>query len=651
MDLSVVIVNYNVQHFLEQTLLSVRKAAQKLSTEIFVVDNNSVDDSVQMVRDKFPEVHLIANTGNPGFSIANNQAIRLSKGKYILLLNPDTVVEEDTFLLCFQFMEKHPDAGGLGVRMIDGAGAFLPESKRGFPSPWVAFSKTFGLARFFPKSRLFNAYHLGFLDENETHAIDVLAGAFMFMRKETLDKVGLLDEAFFMYGEDIDLSYRIIKGGYQNYYLPATTIIHYKGESTKKGSLNYVKAFYQAMIIFARKHFTGSKARIFVSMLQVAIYLRASITLVTNVLKKMYLPLLDGAAIYGGLLFLKHFWANYHFHTPDYYPPEVSYINFPLYVLIWLGGIFLSGGYDEPFQLRRLLRGLVSSTLLLAAIYGFLELEYRSSRALILLGAAWAFSITIAIRVVLYFIKYKSLNIGRTSSRRLVFVGEKEETKRARQLLQDAEVQSNILGRIEPGTSKHSPETLGHLGQLEEIVRIYKIEEIIFCSRDLSTHSIMQWMSKLGPQLLYKILPEDSLSIIGSHSKNISGELYTIDIQFNIAKPLHKRNKRIFDLGFSFVLFLSLPIQLLIIKNKLGLLSNIFSVLIGKKTWVSYTPITYTKNILPNLRSGVLSPSDAFQKDKLNEATIQRLNMLYAKDYEWSNDVEICWKGWRQLGS
>jgi len=178
MKLSVVIVNYNVQYFLEQALLSIRKATANLEVEIFVVDNNSVDESVQMLREKFPEVKLIANKHNPGFSKANNQAIRLARGEYILLQNPDTVVEEDTFEKCLAFMDAHPEAGGLGVKMIDGSGKFLPESKRGFPSPFVAFCKTFGLSRLFPQSRIFNRYHLGYLDKNETNEVEVLAGLF-----------------------------------------------------------------------------------------------------------------------------------------------------------------------------------------------------------------------------------------------------------------------------------------------------------------------------------------------------------------------------------------------------------------------------------------------------------------------------------------
>ncbi len=220
MKLSVIIVNYNVKHFLEQCLHSVYKATKDIETEIFVVDNNSVDGSAQFVRDKFSDLKIIENKQNVGFAKANNQAIQQAKGEYILLLNPDTVVEENTFSKVVDFMDQHPDAGGLGVKMIDGKGNFLPESKRGLPTPWVAFCKMFGLSQLFPKSKKFGQYHLSYLNENEIHEVDVLAGAFMLLRKKTLEKTGLLDETFFMYGEDIDLSYRITQAGYKNYYFP-----------------------------------------------------------------------------------------------------------------------------------------------------------------------------------------------------------------------------------------------------------------------------------------------------------------------------------------------------------------------------------------------------------------------------------------------
>ena len=650
MKLSIIIVNYNVKYFLEQALLSVRKAVKGIPAEVFVVDNNSVDDSVRMVREKFPEVILIANEHNPGFSIANNQAIRQSKGEYVLLLNPDTVVEEDTFLKCIRFMDERPDAGALGVRMIDGSGKFLPESKRGFPTPFVAFSKTFGLSKLFPRSQAFNRYHLGFLDEKENHEVDVLAGAFMWLRRSVLDEIGLLDETFFMYGEDIDLSYRVVKAGYKNYYLAETTIIHYKGESTKKGSLNYVKTFYNAMIIFARKHFTGEGARLYIFMLQLAIYFRAFLTITGNFLKKAYLPLLDGLGIYIGMYFIKNFWATNYFNDPDYYQPSFLSFNLPLYILIWLGAVFFSGGYDRNRTIRRLARGLLFGTLLLAAVYGFLDLEYRSSRVLIILGAFWALLSTVSIRVILHFIQYRNLKVGRERNKSLVIVGSQEESQRVIQLVHQAQVIKNFIGTVAPKGVEEPATYLSSLKQLDEVVQIYKIEEIIFCSKDISSQEIMQWMSRLGPQIDYKIVPEESLSIIGSTSKDSAGELYTIDIRFQIVDAASRRNKRLLDVLLSLGFLLLSPILLLFISNRYFFLSNLMAVLTGRKSWVGYEAIGQTAAGLPMLRTGVLSPLDALHIEKINEPTIKRLNFLYAKDYEVGKDLEIIWKGLRHLG-
>lgn len=284
-ELSVIIVSYNVRYFLEQALLAVRKASVGLGVEVIVVDNQSTDHSVRMVKEKFPEVWLLESAQNLGFSKANNLGIKQAQSEYILLLNPDTLVAQDTFAQCLDFMRSHPQAGAVGIRMIDGAGQYLPESKRGFPSPLVAFFKTAGLSSLFPQSRIFNRYYLGHLDPEQSHEVDVLCGAFMLMPKKVLEKVGLLDEAFFMYGEDIDLSYRIVKAGYRVYYYPGTTMLHYKGESSKKGSLQYVKIFYQAMIIFTKKHFSGRGTWVFTSLLQAAIYFRGVVSLVSGLVK------------------------------------------------------------------------------------------------------------------------------------------------------------------------------------------------------------------------------------------------------------------------------------------------------------------------------------------------------------------------------
>lgn len=298
MKLSIIIVNYNVKHFLRQCLISVIDAIQNIDTEVFVVDNNSKDGSVEMVQEQFPNVKLIANLENTGFSKANNQAIREAIGEYILLLNPDTLVQKDTFEKSILFMDSRPEAGSLGVKMINGKGEFLPESKRSLPVPAVAFYKIFGLSKLFPNSKRFGSYHLTYLDNDTTHAVEVLCGAYMFLRKKVLDEIGYLDEDFFMYGEDVDLSYRIIKGGYQNYYYPETRIIHYKGESTKKGSINYVLVFYNAMQIFVKKHFSGTNVKIFNFIINFAIWLRATFSIIKRIGVHLIMPIVDFGVIY-----------------------------------------------------------------------------------------------------------------------------------------------------------------------------------------------------------------------------------------------------------------------------------------------------------------------------------------------------------------
>ncbi len=651
MKLSIIIVNYNVKYFLEQALLSVRKAIVGIETELFVVDNNSTDDSVKMVREKFPEVHIVDNKNNVGFSKANNQAIRLSKGEYVLLLNPDTVVREDTFEKTVAFMDAHPDAGGLGVKMIDGKGNFLPESKRGFPSPEVAFYKTFGLSKLFPKSKRFNKYHLGYLSENETHEVDVLSGAFMMLRKSVLDQIGLLDEDFFMYGEDIDLSYRVVKAGFKNYYFADTTIIHYKGESTKKGSLNYVKTFYQAMIIFARKHFGGNKAGLFILMLNAAIWFRAGLTLFSSLIKSWYKPVLDASVIFGGMYIIKDIWALLRFQDPSYFKPSLLYFNYPLYILIWIFVIYLRGGYDKGGRVKHLVNGIVIGTLVISAIYGFLPSHLRASRMLIVFGTFWAILGTLGLRSILSFIKKGTFVIDEPKSNKLVIIGDPTESKRVLDLLYSARVNVNLVGIVSPNENETDYEQyLGAVGQLNEIVDAYQVNEIIFCAKDISSEKIIFWMSNMGPEINYKIVPEHSISIIGSNSKDTAGDLYTIDINFKIASSIQRRNKRVLDLCLCIIFILLSPILIWFWKPFGGIVLNSFSVLFGKKSWVSYHPDDSDLKNLPKLRSGVLTPVDALAYPPISSKTIHRINLFYARDYQPSVDWDIIVKAIKKLG-
>ena len=284
MKLSVVIVSYNAVDFLRLTLNSVFAACKNIQAEVFVVDNNSTEPVAQMINEEFSACQLIANSTNPGFSIANNQAIQQAQGEYILILNPDTIVAEDTFEKILEFAKIQPNTGGIGIRMLDGSGTFLPESKRGIPLPWTSFSKMSGLSSFFPKSRLFSEYHKGYLSETQNSSVEVLAGAFMLFKKTVLDDIGLLDEDFFMYGEDIDLSFRALKNNYTNYYFCDSSIIHFKGESTIKNKV-YVDRFYKAMIQFAYKHFSKSYSWLLKILINSGIILAKTLNSVKNACK------------------------------------------------------------------------------------------------------------------------------------------------------------------------------------------------------------------------------------------------------------------------------------------------------------------------------------------------------------------------------
>ena len=262
MQLSVIIVSYNVKYFLEQCLHSVETACKNIEAEIIVIDNASTDNSIEYLQPKFSSIKLIKNELNEGFAKANNKALQLAAGNYILYLNPDTIIAEDTLLNCIHFLDEHINAGAVGVKLIDGSGNFLPESKRTFPSLIASFFKMTGVATLFPHSAIFNRYALGNLDENKIHEVDVLPGAFFMSHRNVLLQLNGFDEDFFMYGEDIDLSYRIQQAGYKNFYLGDCSIVHFKGESTQKEKPGYLKNFYDAMKIFVSKHYKKRSANL-----------------------------------------------------------------------------------------------------------------------------------------------------------------------------------------------------------------------------------------------------------------------------------------------------------------------------------------------------------------------------------------------------
>ena len=637
-QLSIVIVNYNVKHFLEQVLYSVESASQNLDVETWVVDNNSVDGSMEMVESKFPWVKTIINKENLGFSKANNQAILKSKSRYILLLNPDTVLQEDTLAKCIDYMDKNSDVGGLGVRMIDGKGCFLPESKRGLPTPKAAFYKMSGLAALFPKSREFGRYHMKYLSEWETNEVDVLAGAFMMLRNDVLAEIGLLDEQFFMYGEDIDLSYRITLAGYKNIYFPETTIIHYKGESTKKKSVNYVKVFYNAMVLFAQKHYSAQRAGRFAFWIHLAIYLRAALALVWRGASKIWVPFMDFLIVYLGYFGIARYWEAYHKFVPNFYPIDYYLFHVPAYVFIAVIAIFISGGYDKPFRAYRVFRGAVAGTLMLFAVYAFLPKDLQFSRAILALGSAWGIGGTLLLRWIYERLKLGDVEMTQKQQKRLVLVAGNEESKRIVDLLNQSEVSHQLLGSVYPKESNKEG-FIGHIGQLNEIVEIYGANTLIFSSKDVSNSRIIEAMSEFADQnIQLKIAPNKGEFIIGSNSKNDPGELFTLEVQYALSESYNKRRKRIFDIlvSIGFIGFLPIGFFMMFQKNWRTIYENCFKVLFGSKTWVSYEGLN-SAEFLPKLKKGVIQASGAWT-DTTFEADV---NYVYAKEYEVNKDLHI----------
>lgn len=640
-DISVIIVNYNVRHFLEPCLNSVLKASGPLNCEIWVVDNCSVDGSVAMLQNLFPSVNLLVNEANIGFSKANNQAIKRANGKYILLLNPDTLLEEQTLTTCFQYMEEHPMTGAVGVKMIDGTGKYLPESKRGFPSPWTAFFKMVGWSQIFPKSRLFNAYYLGNLSNDNTASIDVLPGAFMFLSKKALDQVGYLDESFFMYGEDIDLSYRIKKGGFSVDYLPATTIVHYKGESTKKGTLNYVRIFYQAMIIFAEKHYRGKGKKGLVLLLKVAIYAKAFSSAAVLFVEQYFFPTIHFLGTLLGLIIVKNWWAVFYYKDAHYYEVSFDIINAPLYAALWSLSYYLCGLYDSKVHSNALLKGWFLGSLFIGFTYGFLPLELRNSRMLVLFGVIWSLVLGWFLpKVKAFLFNYPEARQGGIRPR-VLFAGSEENEKKVIKILNTAGWKYEYGGRWQTANN------------ILEKIKTDQITDVIFSADDWPSSAIIHTMTQLEKEeVRFRLFPKDGIEIIGSHSKNTLADLFTMNLDFRIQQPVYRRQKRIFDFMVAFIFLLLSPLLVFQMKRPGLFFKNIWEVLKGQKSWVGYKRVqNFESSGLPVIKEGILDPSFLLDVEgEIGEALTGRINLNYAKDYQLHQDFLIMVNNWKKIG-
>lgn len=647
MRLSVIIVNYNVKYFLEQCLYSVQKACVGLEAEIIVVDNCSTDGSREFLEPVFPGVKFIWNSNNEGFAKANNRAIAVAKGEYILFLNPDTLVPEDCFEKSIQFLQSQQKAGALGIKMIDGSGRFLKESKRAFPSPLTSLYKLSGLSVLFPRSKTFARYHLGHLSADENHEVDVLAGAFMMMPQNILKEIGNFDETFFMYGEDVDLSYRIQKAGYRNFYFAESSIIHFKGESTKRGSMNYVRMFYMAMSLFVKKHYSGSKARLFTFLVQVGILIRASLAATGNLFKKTGLPILDAGIILTSFWIIKYFWSNY-IRQDVNYSPNILQIAFPVFTAVFLIVSYYSGLYDKGYRQSQLVRSTVIAGLFIVSGYGLLPESLRFSRGILLFGIILAFVVMNLLRQ--FFIQARLLDTDdeEEEKRQTIVVSNESDFIAINKLMMNVGMQERVLGRVGPASLKEeNSTTLGSIEQLPNLIQKYRIREVIFCENGLRLKEIIGLINKLPAATRNKFHASCSRSIVGSDSKNVSGDYVAAVKKYHIAKPVNQRNKRLFDIALAAFFILGFPVHLFLQKKPARFFKNVFYVLSGKRSWVGYAS---TNNKFPKIRPGVLG-STAFpsQLNELPEESLVKSDEWYASEYSVMVDLQKIKRGYKYL--
>ena len=557
----------------------------------------------------------------------------------------DNIVPEDCFEKCISFMKSKGDMVASGIKMIDGSGKFLKESKRAFPSPMTSLFKLSGLTRLFPRSRVFSKYHLGFLDENISHEVDVLAGAFMMIPKKILDTTGTFDENFFMYGEDIDLSYRIQKAGYKNYYFAGSSIIHFKGESTKKGSLNYVKIFYKAMSVFVKKHYGGTKAGVFNLLIQAAIFLRAVLAATARFLKWVGLPVIDAGMILVSFWIVKFFWST--FVKPGVnYSPNLLIIAFTVFTVLFLAASYFAGLYDNGYKQSRLNRSAATAILVLLSVYSLLPESLRFSRGILFFGSLMAFFLMTVVRWLLLHWNIIE-NAGESDEiNQTVIAGTEEDFNEVNTLLQKAGMQERVLGRVDPGDVAE-PKTIGTFNNLRNLVPLYPVKEIIFCEGTLSFKKIIEIIPVMPPHLRLKIYSAHTNTLIGSSRKDETGNFLAKDSAFRLSQPVSLRNKAMADVIIAFLFLITFPLHFILKARPLVFFKNVIGVFLLKKTWIGYA---LPEKDLPPLKPGVLTSTGLpVFLNTLPDKSLRAADILYARTFTISNDAKIIWLNYRLL--
>jgi len=635
-DISIIIVNYNVKDFLYQCINSIYKSPNNLNIEIIVVDNNSKDGSADFIKSKFANLKFIELNENLGFARANNIGIKESKGKYILILNPDTIIQEDTLRKMYDFMESHPEIGCSGCKVLNPDGSFQLACRRGFPTPWASFSKLFGLQKLFPKSKFFAKYNQTFRSTDETYEIDAIMGAFMFCRKIAIDQVNGFDNNFFMYGEDIDLCWRLRECGWKVYYYHQTSIIHYKGESTRRSSINEIKHFYKAMEIFAKKHY--SKSKIFLSILKLGIFIRTALAYLNKYKRDLLIIFTDLAAINFSLIFTTWLRFGDPFSFPDYAYPTV----FIVISIVILSVMIMVGEYFEgKYTARKAIFGLLISFFILSSFTYYFK-DYAFSRGVLLATIGLTGIIAVMARGIISLVDKTT---GYQSDVRIAFIGINEKTENIIKSLKNSNLHNiDIVGLISLKPINNSEinnfPILSNIDYLWEIISKYSINEVIITENDLTKFDLMRIL-KNNPGLNVRFhIAEELEELISARIINeITGKEPTIP-EYNLSKFRFKVIKRLFDLNCAiFLLTLGLPLILLFDKPFKEKIKMIINVLKGKYSIVGILPVEKDGN-KPG-KEGLIGLAHISKPETLSKEAIIKLNEYYRINYNLSLDLDI----------
>ncbi|MCK4559669.1 MAG: glycosyltransferase [Calditrichia bacterium] len=563
--LSIIIVNYNVRDFLMHALESIQRAVVNIPHEIFIVDNASVDGSVEMVKNRFPDVKLIENQINKGFAAANNQAMKESSGEFIVLINPDTVVQEDTFSRLIEFMEKNPDAGAATCKILNPDGSFSVDSRHSIPTPMTAFWKQIGFSRLFPKSKIFAGYNLTYLDENEIYPVDAISGSFMFIRRAAFEKVGYLDEDYFMYCEDVDYCYRITRSGWKVYYAPVSDIIHYKGESTKKNNLDYVLNFNKSLYIFYKKHFHKKYFSFFAWIILLGIFLRGVFIYSKNFLLTHFSYILDLLLINVVIIttFIIRYKLKSGFTFADFFNQYIV-INI-LATAIFSGVAFSLDLYRKyKFSLIQIFKTNFTTFFILSALTFFLK-QFAFSRMVVVISAFFSTLLMFGWRLLIRRNwRGAQVLLGQNIlQQRTLLVGTDEKTANLVDKINNY-VRSgiNLIGLIslssdEVGTKINGVPVVTTLDKMKDYIGLEKINQIIFSTHSISYEKIIKTMSQIGNSGVdYKIVPQNLEVIIGKSSVERLTDYQLVDIDYAIGNAYNRVIKRLFDLIFSIIILI-----------------------------------------------------------------------------------------------